>query len=810
MNIYRTKPVLRALSVVFVSLIIFSCNFDKPRFDQELYNKLQAKKVLLPNGWSLTSPSNSFKLDELPMNLQVSSSGRFAAVTNNGYGRQSVMLFDVKGEKLLDSVEIPKAWYGLKFSDDEKALYVSGGNDNMIRIYDIMDKHLVAADSIVLGSPWPNKIGPAGIELDEDTNKLFTVTKEDSALYVVNLKTNVSRKYKLPAEGFACTRVDDRLYISVWGAEKIAVFDIKDEKITGFIEVESHPNEMIVSKDKKYLFVANANSNSVSVINLDESRVVETIGTALFPDAPAGSTPNGLAISEDGKKLYISNADNNCLAVFDISESGESKALGFIPTGWYPISVKAIGGNIWVTNGKGERSMPNAKGPNPYLGLNDSVVYSGRMFKGTLSIIPEPDEAEMNTYTRVVYENTPYSKMVEKNPEGEKGNPIPLHSGEVSPIKHVFYIIKENRTYDQVLGDIAKGNGDPDLCLFGKEVSPNHHQLIETFALFDNFYVNAEVSADGHNWSMGAYATDYTEKTWPTYYGGRGGNYDWEGTRKIAFPEDGYIWDYCKKTGISYRSYGEFIDGNGARVEALEGHYAKSFTSFNLGVMDTVRYNQWKEDFDSLLAIGVVPQFNIIRLPNDHTVGARSGDYTPRAMVADNDLALGRMIEHISHSKIWEESAIFILEDDAQNGPDHVDAHRSVLMVVSPYTKRNYVDHTLYSTASVLRTMELILGLPPMSQYDAAAVPLYRSFTEQIDLTPYSCLPNSYPLDERNPVKGKLARVSEKFNFDKEDAADDIALNEVIWKTVRGENSKMPPPRRGAFIRVLANDDDDD
>jgi hypothetical protein len=396
---------------------------------------------------------------------------------------------------------------------------------------------------------------------------------------------------------------------------------------------------------------------------------------------------------------------------------------------------------------------------------------------------------------------------VGENPEGEPGNPIPLHPGEVSPVKYVFYIIKENRTYDQVFGDIEKGNGDAELCLFGEEITPNHHQLAETFTLFDNFYVNAEVSADGHNWSMGAYATDYTEKTWPTLYGGRGGTYDYEGTREISFPEEGYIWDYCRKNGISYRSYGEFIGENGARVEALEGHYDKSFTGFKLSFMDTARFHLWQEDFDSLLAIGEVPQFNIIRLPNDHTAGASLGSYTPRSMVADNDLALGMLVDYISHSKIWDESAIFVLEDDAQNGPDHVDAHRSVLLVISPYTKRNYVDHTLYSTTSVLRTMELVLGLPPMSQYDAAAMPLYRSFTAKKDFSPYHFLPNRYRLDEKNVKNDRLAELSAGFNLEEEDAADDIAFNEVIWKTVKGLDSEMPPPRRGAFIRVIENEE---
>ena len=806
MNIVFFNSISRIFLILAISSLVFSCQPDekKGQIDQDLLKKLNASKVLLPNGWSLTPPSISLPLDELPLNLQISPSGRLAAVTNNGYGKQSVMLFDVEKGKLLDRIEIHRAWFGLKFSKDEQTLYVSGGNDNLIRVYSIENDNLSFRNSLMLGAPWPlGRISPTGIELDENANRLYAVTKEDSALYVVELETHKTQRISLPAEAYACVLTDGKLYISIWGAGKIAVFDTKMNEITGYIDVESHPNDMVLSKDRKHLFVANSNSNSVSVIDLDRSKVLETIGTALFPDAPAGSTPNGLAISEDGHKLFIANADNNCLAVFDISEPGDSKALGFIPTGWYPTSVKVIKDKILVTNGKGERSMPNTIGPNPYIGLTDSTIYTGRMFKGTLSIIPIPGENELQAFTQVVYENTPYNKEIETDPEGEEGNPVPASLGDPSPIKHVFYVIKENRTYDQVFGDIEKGNGDPAICLFDAKITPNHHKLAEEFTLFDNFYVNAEVSADGHSWSMAGYATDYAEKTWPTLYGQRGGTYDYEGNREIAYPESGYIWDYCQRKGISYRSYGEFIGEHGPWVEALEGHFDPDFIGFNMSIMDTVRYHLWKEDFDSLLAIGEVPRFNIVRLPNDHTAGAKLGSYTPKSMMADNDLALGMLVEHITHSKIWNESVIFVLEDDAQNGSDHVDAHRSILLAISPYTKRNHLDKTMYTTASVLRTMELILGLPPMSQYDAAATPLYRSFSAEMDLTPYTHLANSYRLDEMNTENNKLAKLSAQFNLEQEDAADDIAFNEVIWKAVKGIDSEMPPPRRGAFIRIV-------
>jgi hypothetical protein len=444
--------------------------------------------------------------------------------------------------------------------------------------------------------------------------------------------------------------------------------------------------------------------------------------------------------------------------------------------------------------------MANPKGPNPYKPATDSTQYIGGLFKGTLGILEEPDPEMLSVYSNVVFKNTPYRKEIENNAEGEQGNPIPRKKGEASPIKYVFYIIKENRTYDQVLGDLPQGNGDSTICLFPRKVTPNHHNFAEEFVLLDNFYVNAEVSADGHNWSMAAYANDFVEKTWPTSYGERGGSYDYEGSREIAFPKDGFIWDYCMRAGISYRSYGEFVQSGTQKVKSLEGHFARDFPRFNMNIPDMKRFQEWKKDFDSLLARNDVPKFNTIRLPNDHTAGAREGMPTPRAMLAENDLALGKVVEYISKSKIWKESAIFILEDDAQAGPDHVDAHRSIAFIISPYVKRKKVVSRMYSTASMLRTMELILGLPPMSQYDAAATPMWECFVPQPDLTPYQSLPASYNINEINKGKSAIAKQSEEFNLDVVDAAPDFEFNEVIWKSVKGINSEMPAPVRSSFV----------
>jgi phospholipase C len=358
---------------------------------------------------------------------------------------------------------------------------------------------------------------------------------------------------------------------------------------------------------------------------------------------------------------------------------------------------------------------------------------------------------------------------------------------------------------------MKEGNGDTSLCLFNEKITPNLHALARNFVLLDNFYVDAEVSADGHNWSTAAYANDYVEKTWPTNYSGRGGTYDYEGTRKIAYPEKGFIWDYCNRAGISYRNYGEFVhDGKEPILPSVIGHFCSAFPDFDLTIQDVYREKVWEHDFDSLVAANALPTFSTLRFPNDHTSGMRKGAYTPYAAAADNDLAVGRFIEHLSHSPIWKESAVFILEDDAQNGPDHVDAHRSPAYLISPYVKRNFVDHTMYSTSGMLRTIELVLGLPPMSQYDAAAMPMFRCFTSVPDTAAYVALPANVNIEERNTAWNKLAKESAKFNLAKEDAIPDIPFNEVIWKSIKGENSVMPTPRHSAFLKLVSTDDDDD
>ncbi len=790
--------------------------------------------VLLPNQWTLQPVGRQLKLGDFPVNVALHPTEPFAAILHAGFGDHEIVIVDLKRYEIVSRATLPQSFGGICFSPDGKQVFASGAEHGLVHQFQFAKGYLNEHQEIKVGFA-ADKFVSAGLTTTNDGKILIVCVAWGDVVKLVPLADPTKQTaLKLNKDDYPymplASKDGKRLYVSLWGRSGIAVYDLENQRIDSLWATSSHPTEMVLSPAEDILYVACANSNNVDVIETKSGKPMETIMTALFPKAPSGSTPNSLSLTPDGNMLFIANADNNNIAVFDVSRKKNAKSLGFIPVGWYPTSVRfnPQDNHLYVANGKGLMSKANPQGPNPLNEPPKSIrEYIGGLFNGTLSAIDAPTPADMVKYTKKAYECSPLraDQGTVAQPR-EANNPIPAKVGDASPIKHCLYIIKENRTYDQFFGDLKEGNGDPNLCIFPDRITPNHHALAKQFVLLDNFYVEAEVSADGHEWSMAAYATDFVEKSWPLSYraGGRGiFRYPAEGSLPIAYPASGYLWDRAKEAGVTYRSYGEFIangktpnDPAHARVPALEGHFDPKFHGFDVEYSDQKRTDRFLEEFKAYEEKGDWPQLVILRLPNDHTAGTAPGKVTPTAMVADNDLAVGRVVDAVSRSKYWKETAIFIVEDDAQNGADHVDAHRTVALVVSPYTKMQHVDSSMYSTTSMLRTMELILGLKPMTQFDAAALPMYASFQEKPNLVPYKFLNANVNLAELNTKEMYGSKESAKFDLSKEDAVDDLLLNEIVWRSVKGANSPMPAPVRASFVfqspkaKDTDKDDDDD
>jgi DNA-binding beta-propeller fold protein YncE len=832
------------LSRISVGLLLCCCSFANAESDDRpgspkaksrsaatvLPGVQSSGAILLPNQWSLRPAGKQLELGDFPVNLALHPGGRWLAVLHAGYGEHEVIIVDLQKPKNVSRVTLPVCFYGLCFTPDGRRLFASGGEGEVVHAFDFEDGLLFHHQELAVVEP-NDKFIVSGLAVDRRGENLFAAGPWGDAVCQIPLADRGRRSlFHLPRGSYPYTCLADpageRLYVSLWSRATIHVLDLRNPRKADFEwPTEKHPTEMALTPDGKTLFVACANSTRVSVIDTLAGRTLETITCSLYPAAPAGNTPSSLSLTPDGQMLFVANADANNIAVFNVATPGQAKPLGFIPSGWYPTSVRynPADRRLYVANGKGTTPKANPQGPNDLLPKNATIRdYIGGMFRGTLSIIEPITPAKMAAYSKQAYACSPLRSDPAVAGSATGGSPLPTRVGDPSPIKHCIYVIKENRTYDQVFGDLKEGNGDPNLCLFPERVTPNHHRLALEFVLLDNFYVDGEVSADGHQWSMGAYATDFVEKVWPLVYRGSEkkigypseGNYD-----DVARPAGGYLWDRCAEAGVSYRSYGEWVQngkkpGDPARaaVKALEGHIDPLFRGFDLDYPDQKRAHRFLEELARFEREGTMPQLIILRLPNDHTSGTSPGKPTPTAQVADNDLALGQVVEGVSKSKFWKDTAIFVVEDDAQNGSDHVDAHRTVALVISPYCRRGIVDSSLYSTTSMLRTMELILGLRPMSQFDAAARPMYGSFQAEPNLTAYRHTRPAVDLEEKNKATAWGARLSQEFDLTREDAADDLKLNEVIWRSVRGPNSRMPPPVRAAFVMPRgkkAKDDDD-
>ena len=800
--------------------------------------------VILPNQWSLRPAGGQTEVGDFPVAIALHPDGGHAAVLHCGHGQHEVVVLDVAKGRVVSRTALDDAFYGIAFDAEGGLLFASGGGGEDVRRFHFESGALIPAGSIRLRDRSRRGV-PAGLAISRDGGTLYVANLWGHGISKVDLRradtaddsvTNLSLSRADATHPHPYAVVLDeprrRLYVSLWASAAVAAIDLDDWREVGRWPVEDHPNEMLLAADGRRLFVANANRNSVSVVDPDSGATVETLVAVLDPEprtegdpaAPPGNTPNSLALSADGARLFVANANINTVAVFDVGRPGAARSLGFIPVGWYPTSVRLAGAGqrLLVANGKGVISAANRNGPRPGFDPDAPTPdFIGQLFQGTVSFIDLPaDEAgfalRLADWTAEAFACRPPAAPVTV----AEGHPIPLAKAAKSPITHAIYIVKENRTYDQILGDMPGGRGDPTLCLFPEKVTPNHHALAREFVLLDNFYVESEVSADGHEWSMGAYASDFVEKQWPLSYG--------HGRKKFPYPAEGifdaaarpaggYIWDRAIAAGVTVRSYGEWIEnGSGpddpgrARVKALEGRFDPQYRGFDMKYSDLKRADRFIAELGRFEREGEMPQLQIIRLPNDHTAGTTPGAPTPTSFMAENDLALGRIVEAVSRSRFWPSTAIFVVEDDAQNGSDHIDAHRTVAFCVSPYTRRRSVDSTLYSTSSMLRTIELILGLDPMSQFDAAALPMLACFQPRPDLAPYACSPANVPLDDVNAGTAWGAAESVAMDFSREDAADDLLLNEIVWRSVRGPGSPMPPPRRAAFVFVSAEEAEED
>ncbi len=579
--------------------------------------------------------------------------------------------------------------------------------------------------------------------------------------------------------------------------------DLREFRLTGKLPLPRQPSEIALSPDGKRAFVANANDDTVTEIDPSAWQVIRHHEIHPRSGFPFGTAPTSVAVSADGRSLYVASGGLNAIAVYDLRQR---RVRGWIPAGWYPACVRLMGNRLLIASAKGfgSRGTPDAQG--------GRSVYS---FTGTLNLVDLPSPKELASMSRAALQNARVAHAMRADLRSQgatRAKPIPSRVGDPSPIRHVFYVIKENRTYDQVFGDLPSGDGDSRLCMFPREVTPNHHALAEEFVLLDNYYCNGVNSADGHAWSTEGNATAYFERT----FGGWTRSYPF-GDDPLATSKSGYIWDNVLDHGLSFRNFGEFAYTEPAGKESftqilqdwrsgankvryrqkigvarVARYTAWDYPGWNMGIPDVVRADVFIRELRRAEAAGEEwPSFTIIYLPQDHTSGAAPGMPTPKAHMADNDLALGRVVEAISKSRYWARSAIFVIEDDPQNGVDHIDGHRSICLVVSPYAKRGVTISEFYNQTSVLHTIERILGLPPMNMMDAMSPVMEACFQSKPDLRPYTALPVSVPLDQLNPpassLRGEargLALLSARQNWKVPDAVEDPALNRATWSVV--------------------------
>jgi DNA-binding beta-propeller fold protein YncE len=761
------------------------------------------------------------------------------------------------------------SYTGLVFSPDNQRLYLSNVNGS-IKVFAVDAQHNIQPAYTI---PLPNADAPrrarevpSGLAISDDGSRLYACGNLSNQLFEIDTATaSITRVWPVGVAPYDVAIVSGKAFVSNWGGREPGEGDltgpagrgtvvrvdpvrhIASEGSVSIIDLApsqpgeaSQPREVVtglhasglaVSPDQRFVVCANAGSDTLSVISVASEEIVETIWTKPRPSDLLGASPNALAFLPDGDYLLTANGSHNAIGIVEFEPEVGSHLEGLVPVSWYPgaIVFDATRQQVHVANIKGLPIDPKRESQTGAPGFNSHHYF------GSLSSFAVPPKAEWPMLSERVARNLRSQRIAEAALPARPDQPpraIPERIGEPSLIKHVVYVIKENRTYDQVLGDIERGRGNADLCIFGRHITPNQHKMVDEFVLLDNTYCAGILSADGHQWSTTAMSTDYMEKSFAGFPRSYPDGMGVDDIDALAYSPAGFIWDNALAHGISIRNYGEFMipevryrDRNrkgtpdymacyrtwkgetdevifacSPSVESLQGFSPVNYVGWEMSVPDQYRADFVIDELKEFERRGEFPQLTIICLPNDHASGTRPGCPTPASCLADNDLAFGRIVEALSHSRFWPEMAIFGIEDDPQAGWDHISGYRTTAYCISPYARRGALVQTQYNTTSVLRTIEQILGLPPMNQFDASAIPMFDCFTDTADATPFDAVPTNIPLDQMNPGIASIqdailradALVSMTLNFREVDRAPEDVLNRILWRSMKGTAVPYP------------------